>query len=76
MATAYLNAEFSDVTAVLRFESKTETRNGEKWATDIELVEIEVFGNKHGREEFGREFGPASWDHFEAMHADISDWLE
>ena len=74
MATAYLKAEFSDVTATLRFESDTETRNGERWATDIELIEVEVFGRKYARDEFVREFTEPVWNHFEVMRVDISDW--
>jgi len=74
MATAYLTVDFTDVTAELRFESNTEKRNGETWATDIELVEVKVFGRQHDKDEFIREFTAPVWDSFEAKHVDIGDW--
>ena len=74
MPIAHLVVDFTDATATLRFESNTEKRNGEKWAVDIELVEVEVWGRKYDKTEFGGEFGKAAWAHFEAMHENIGDW--
>jgi len=76
MATAFITIEnhFGEIT--LRFESKTEKRNGEKWATDIELVEVELNGEIFDSEAYARTYSAELWDHLEARHTDISDWEE
>ena len=74
MPIAHLIVDFTDTTATLRFESKTGNSGGDLAEFDIELVEVEVWGRKYDKTEFGGEFGKAAWAHFEAMHENIGDW--
>lgn len=76
MATAFINIENHLGEITLRFESTTVKRNGEKWATDIELVEVKLNGESFDREGYVHTYSAELWDHLEARHTDISDWEE